>query len=235
MKELVSGNTIQAKDMLKNSTQAVLSTGDMLYTSPLYFEAGFQESSDNPFRLIVSPQGQSLLEENPQLLLGLLDDPTKGIGVWKRNVERVYPYQDGLRSVVAKERVRSKNRKFDVALKRVYDLDVTGIEQFQAMRALQEEGIPVAIPLLATKHRFVSEWINSPKAYDPSVKDRFKPYLQALKETANKLRDKGKWMQDWRVEEQPANYAIRDFKAKNPLEQFTAIDPIYRHSMFVTG
>lgn len=160
-------------EILRTCSRTIKPNGDILYTSTQYNIPNYlQDKQEEPYALILSPRGQGLLANSK--LLDIMDREYTGSSVIGRKVIR------GIRGFVLKENIGGFFRKYDVAVKQLfpYALDMTGIEQFEAMRLLEEEGVLCASPLAATKWRLIAQWINGKKAYCAGGK--LTPYLEAL-------------------------------------------------------
>ncbi len=147
--------------------------------------------------------------------------------------------REGMQSIVTKEYAGKGEEQKAIAVKRLVDRysdsdgDLNGIEQFTALRALQAEGIPCALPLAATKKELITEWVDKPLvSKSREAMDAFPAYLDALDQKVVILQQKGKWQENCKVERQPANYAIGDVANPDILLRFIAIDPAYIHSSF---
>lgn len=221
--------TLDIRDILNQSQAEILPNGDTLFIAlhykvpPTYLEEKFT----GKFSTIFSPSAIKLLGNSQ--FVDLLDREYTSKNIHGKTVRK------GIRGFVVKENIGNIVSRFEVAVKTLlpYALDMTGIEQFRAMRGLQNMGVRCAEPMTATQWRLITKWVNGRPAY--YVEQALEPYLIALTGVGEQLRQTGVWESSWRIDHQPANYIIRDLKAENPLERFIAVDPVCIHSAFEFG
>jgi hypothetical protein len=206
-------------DIVLGMSGRTLSNGDIVY--------GDIDSEIEGDSIVVSPDGARLMSEGYNL--GQLLDESHKLDYFKK------AKYSGIYGVVRKtylEKLGSID-KVEVAVKGVgfRFIDTTAIDQFNAMRSLSDLGVKCAPPLIATRLRLVTLWVEGHHAYgNNEVDESFKAYITELEKIAGLLRDSGTWRKEWRVDQIPVNYVVGDLSAFNSIDRFIAIDPVAVHS-----
>lgn len=145
----------------------------------------------------------------------------------------------GQRGFVTKERVETSSGPLDIALKRMplnpESPKMKGIDQFNAIRALEGAGVLCSEPFLAADDVLITRWESRPQVSslpEENIRPQFLQYLIKLDQIARQLEAEstgslGTWRQRWRIDTDPANYAVADLTAEDPLKRFVAIDPVF--------
>ena len=199
-------------------------TGDAIWTTNFNEKNPFEETEDD-YLLAISPLGKNIIKD----LSSFLASMEAG------NFEPVINGLDqitGLRGVVKKIKIGNMFFGHDVFVKTLKPIaepyiDTTGIEQFTAMRLLEENGIAVASPLLATNYRIVTMAIDGKQIENENSPD-FISYLEKIRKVSETLVDQQLWNKEWLIENNPSNY----FETNNGI---VAIDPIYKHPVLFLG
>jgi len=197
-------------------------TGDKIWLSFFEEKSPFDEDPAK-FILALSPLGEKTFGGEIRVFVKAMES-----GKFEPKI-RDFNTLTGLRGVVKRARIGGFLNPIQVYIKTLRPiagtgLDVTGIEQFTAMRLLEVNGIQVASPLLATRYRLVTREVVGLPANENST--TFRNYLRILKGLREKLISQGLWNEEWQIEKQPSNYL-------QTLWGVVAIDPIFRKSVFI--
>lgn len=208
--------------------QINLFTKDKLWTTNFIEPSPFPfDDSKTPYQLALSPLGEKTIGK---YLLAFLKRIESGkLEPTIRSLDEI----TGLRGIVKLTTINGGllgiggTRVYVKTLKPIagIDIDVTGIEQFAAMRLLEVNGVQVASPLLATHYRLVTRAIAGLPADENAT---FISYLRDLNRLREKLISRDLWNEEWRIDEQPRNYL-------HTLSGIVAVDPIFRSSIFISG
>lgn len=224
MSELLFGGIVSASEMLKSCKSMQLPSGDVLYESSSYFAGSYRQLPDEPFKLLVSSEGQQL--SNRKEFINLVD--LSVIPPIDRKVFR------GHHGFVTREEIKGflgLERKAVVAVKRIYVQclnRISGFTQFQAMKDLMEAGFYCATPLLATRDRFVSQWIDGVNATSEGTEQlKDSDFTSLLLNAARALKNSGRWPTKWKLDTFSNNFFIRNACATNLKDRYVIIDPIY--------
>lgn len=204
--------------LLRRGRAFMLPTGDVSCGSP--------ESRIDGEGLIVSPTGIQLVRNG--LLLGRLLDQSRDPVFFENPLHHGYN-GDVVRANIAD---RLGRQTLDVAVKKINkgisyfrEIDTTGVEQFTALRALEDMGINCATPLIATRNRLITVWTDKPMA-DYQLDKELDKFFTELEKIRAKLISSGKWDSEWIIDYSPLNYAVNNLSSENPLDWFTVIDPM---------
>ena len=196
-------------------------TGDIVWATHLDEQSPFGPEIYK-YTLAVSPTGRKIIKNIGPFLQQL------EAGKFEPTI-RSFNEITGLRGVVKRTSIGGFLKPIPVYVKTLrpvagFGLDITGIEQFTAMRLLEVNGVQVAPPLLATRYRLVTREVVGLPAHESSA--TFRNYLNSLNGLREQLISQGLWNEEWRIEEQPSNYL-------QTLRGIVAIDPIFRNSAFL--
>lgn len=216
--------TLPIRRVLRTCQKEVTETGDVLYTSSVY-GSGFQEEGvELPFQAVISTKGVHLLEQSEHLF-DLVDLP------FEQPMDKEI-FRGRGSCYVTKEWIKdgNKNTFSAVALKRIspHHLVINGVEQFRAMRALEDIGVLCGAPLIATNTRFVARWVWQDQT--PSL-DNLEDYLADLKEAEDVLRELGVWPDSVMIDRWGSrNFRINNLDSDNLFDQYIAMDPVIRRA-----
>lgn len=226
MGELLPKGSISTSEVLKTCRLKQMPSGDMLYISPYYLANPHSSLIDEEFTLLVSTEGRKLiLSEQSVNLVDLPAIPPLE--------KQVFSGQYGF---VTREEAKGidsgLNVGVGVAVKRISEhklTDITGFDQFRAMRDLVTAGFCCAKPLVATRDCLVSQWVDGVNASteegDQQLEDS--SFISSLKDTVKAFKNSGKWPMRWKIDTFTNNFFIRMLKAADPLNRYILIDPIY--------
>ncbi len=214
MIESDSGNTQEIKESLQFSKSVILPNGNIIYSS--------SEIGRSP--LIMSNKGQILVKKNPWLLQQVVNNPQEDEG------NKEYNHR-GSTSHVSKTETTDNEERDSVAVKKIFDPNKgTGLDQFRALQELQQTGVPVATPLIATSYYLVTKWIEG-----DSVSSSYKqtgehviPYIRRLNQIINSLKRNGNWKLSWYLDTCMDNYIPYNLSAEDPIQRFIALDPMIK-------
>ncbi len=217
MAEFLPRGNLTTSKLLETCTKQALPSGDILYTSTTYLDTGFLGQPDSPFQMMVSPIGQTHLERDSNLLT--LADSSYYIPYGTRN----YTDRDGS-SRTTKETLLTTQQA--VSVKRFLSWSSeTGLSQFRAVRILGLAGVLCPTPILATRWRLISDWVDAKPGQGKS--QELLEYAASLQQAVEGLRTDGLWDNSWELDLiVKGDFFVRDLRARNPLERFYAIDPI---------
>lgn len=174
---------------------------------------------DSPFHLVVNPNYLKNLNNIARLCNPNEKFPIKG---------RIYSGKFG---IVTRENMGNRLDPISVAVKRIKNFGMTGFEYFDAMTLLQSEGVPCASPVAATRDRYISRWVSGLSFYYATLEqvsqNSFNEYFDALVERVEDLESEGRWNEAWFLDSSEDSFILRDVNSSNPIERFTAIDPVY--------
>lgn len=176
----------------------------------------------SPFHLVVNP----FYLENFSGIAKLCDPNTK----FSRK-GRIYSGKFG---IVTMENMGKRLDPISVAVKRIKNFGMTGFEYFDAITLLQSEGVPCASPVAATRERYLSRWVSG-VLFMHSARvpyQLFDEYQTALAQKVGELKMQGKWDDKWFLDNSEDGFAVHDINSENPLDRFTAIDPVYSRPQF---
>lgn len=199
-------------------------TGDKIWTSQ-FVESNPFGKENTLYTLAISPEGEKVFGKFEDFLSKMESGKFEPV---LTNLDHI----TGLRGIVKKIRINGifGQTVYVKTLKPIAEpyLDISGIEQFTAMRLLQIEGVKVAHPLLATRYRIITKGVGGVSISNNDKSQKFIAYLKHLNEIRENLILKGSWNEELKIDEQPSNYL-------NTPNGIVAIDPIYRHSVMLFG
>lgn len=190
---------VTSYQILRSCRFEQLPNGNVLYTSTAYTEPG---ETAGPLSILATKEGQPLLRED--LLAQFL------------TFEGPLPLTRG--------RLGGQT----ISVQRMADQDnaLSGTDQLRALQDLTAEGVKCAAPLLATRGRFISKWVDGPLPNTQDEFGRFLDYINVLEEVFDKLKRNKGWKEEWNVSPQAGSYISTGFRSLYPLDNFVAIDPI---------
>lgn len=207
MSELDPKGSTPTKKVLESSSRIVLDNGDILFTSNNYTDDLFPSDLTEPFQLRMNPEGVLLADKYPSIL-SMLDIRQ--------------------RKKVIKKTVGRGQDKTTIAIKEMVgdNLDLTGLQLFQAFSDLESEGVICASPLMATRWKFVSKWVSGRDVDEDTEERKRHEYLKGLVIIVEKLCSQGRWDPLWGINTPGDNFIARDLDSPNILEWFTTIDTV---------
>ncbi len=221
MSELIANLKIPLIDILDTCQVVTLPSGDFLYTSDVFEE---HEAKGIPFQMYVSLAGQHLIAEGSNLL-DLADPSFKKPNPNEQDVF-VSTNRDSSLSFVTQEILEFDDGHNEVAVKRIFRKDVgaiTGLQQFEAVRLLQNQGVRCPNPFLARRNVYISLFCNP--SSEESNQEEFTRYISSLLRIGRNLSHSGLWRWHWELDTDVEDYK---FNSSDPelINRFVAIDPV---------
>jgi hypothetical protein len=229
MTRLELNGGIPSRIILETCRATKLPNGDIFYESDTYAD-GWNRAI--PYQLIVSPQGQQLIESADSNILDLADAPLDRASSSRPLYESKSRDRNRVKSFATQEILRGGATPALVAVKRSFPepISVTGLVQFQAMRALEDNEVSCAHPFLARRKRFVAAWNEGDI---PSQQDKdFIEYLENLRKMVSRLHEENRWAKFWSLDLNSINYRVNDAGNSNLYKRFIALDPVFEFFQF---
>ncbi|MBI2012157.1 hypothetical protein HYS91_05310 [Candidatus Daviesbacteria bacterium] len=217
--------------VLKQSARMRKTNRDIVYTSRKYLDYG---DPPKPFCLAVSPEGTKLLKESDRLLKILaltLEDEEIATHLQNLNLPNFNAHIAGLPLGVSS---RIAFAWIQVIEKSRADFQgefhpLSGLERFDATRALEDEGFECFHPYVATNWKYVVEFptgVRVKQEQSNLVRKAFEGYLEVADRRLKRLKRRGFWQPHWKLRTDPEYYYIVDLRHKRALKRFKAFDPV---------
>lgn len=210
--------------ILSSCIKKILSSGDIYLESQSCPDTTYFKDEAPIFQLVTSPK-MEYLTRSPNALRSLLKPPHP-----PQSFRTMLSYlidRAGTRGYVSRVTANIDGHPKNFAIKRMFPhmLDLTGIDQFMGMRALQQAGVICPEQYAASTYMLLSAWVHGKKTNeeDPT----FKRYLLTLIDVVKELQCKGIIPSQWTVDASSINYRVNDPDSSNILEKFTVLDPFF--------